>query len=114
MSNGPGSVDVKWLVLDFTLVVIHALIPWFATTGIIPWQTALKWTAVCHNKTNPLLLTVAIRATISSSWLSAVRLFLLGYPQYRYTFEYGFPLQSEIQYQPIYIDSPPVCGLVYF
>jgi hypothetical protein len=40
----------------------------FAMTGITPWQTALKCTADCHNKNNPLaicthiliLLTVAI------------------------------------------------------
>jgi hypothetical protein len=35
-------------------------ISWFVTTGIVPWQTALKCTAVRHNRNNPL----AIRSQI--------------------------------------------------
>jgi hypothetical protein len=32
----------------------------------------------------------------------------------RYTFERRLPQQREIQYQPFYVDSPPVCCIIYF
>jgi hypothetical protein len=43
-----------------SFVAFRAQIPWFAKTGITPWQTALKGTVVSHNKNNPL----AIRSQI--------------------------------------------------
>jgi hypothetical protein len=36
-----------------SVVENRAPVPRFATTAITPWQTALKCTAVYHNKTNP-------------------------------------------------------------
>jgi hypothetical protein len=41
-------------------VAFHAQILRFAKTGITSWQTALKGTAVCHNRNKPL----AIRSQI--------------------------------------------------
>jgi hypothetical protein len=48
-----GTVDVtctvQWLVLDFTNYVANCvLISWFATAGITPWQTTLKY-LVCRD-----------------------------------------------------------------
>jgi hypothetical protein len=39
-----------------SFVAFRALIPRFAKTGITPWQTAAKGTAVCHNRNNPLAI----------------------------------------------------------
>jgi hypothetical protein len=43
-----------------SFVAFRAQIPRFAKTGITPWQTALKGTALCHNRNNPL----AVRSQI--------------------------------------------------
>jgi hypothetical protein len=41
--TGKLHVDVKWWVLEFTRLLSSVLkIQRFATTGITPWQTALK------------------------------------------------------------------------
>jgi hypothetical protein len=86
-----------------SFVAFRVQIPRFATTGITPWQSALKFR----------LLAVAIRGT--NIFLLAIRgLNTANCHNPRYTFERGLPQQSEIQYPPFYIDSPPVRGAVSF
>jgi hypothetical protein len=47
-----GTVDVKWRVPTGTEIHSFAKrrspMPRIITTGIVPWQTALKWTADCQ------------------------------------------------------------------
>jgi hypothetical protein len=46
-----GLSNVKWLALDFSLFWQIALqYSGLPQTGITPWQTDLKYTAVCHSQ----------------------------------------------------------------
>jgi hypothetical protein len=69
-----GTVYVKWRVLELTpFAKHHSQMPRIATAGIVPLQTALKWTADCQaprsgcqvrqSALKCVLKIVAIRAT---------------------------------------------------
>jgi hypothetical protein len=82
-----------------SFLAFFAQIQRFAKTGITPWQTALKGTAVCHNRNSALkfrILAVAICGTnIFFSAIRGLNTVICHNP--RYTFERGLPQQSEIQ-----------------
>jgi hypothetical protein len=42
-----GTVHVKLWVMQFAK--LHSQMPWIATTGRTPWQTAVNWTADCQD-----------------------------------------------------------------
>jgi hypothetical protein len=103
----------------------------FATSGITSWQTALKCNAACHIRNNLYrqsafkfkLMTVAIRGTIifflaicgTIIFFVAIRGLNTAVCHYLWcTFELGLSQQSEIQYQPVYNDSPTVRGATSF
>jgi hypothetical protein len=96
-----------------SFVANRAQIPRFATTGIPPWQSALKFRLLTVAIRGTNIFVVAIRVTIF--FFVAIRgLNTATYHCTRYTFDRGLSQQSEIQYQPFYIDSPPVRGVVSF
>jgi hypothetical protein len=113
-----------------SFVVNCAPILQFSTTGMTPWQTTLKSTAVWHYRNNPLAicsqilrLTLAIRGTII--FFVAIRITIIFfmticgqnncYAMVSITHLTAvFSNLSEIQYQLFDIDSPPVRGALSF
>jgi hypothetical protein len=109
-----------------SFVAFHAQIPRFAKTGITPWRTALKGTALSKvprfatSEITPWqsalkfrILAVVIRGT--NIFFLAIRILnttVCHNPWY--TIERGLPQRSEIQYPPFYIDRPHVRGAVSF
>jgi lysozyme family protein len=64
-----------------SVVANRAQIPWFATTGITPWQTAIKCTTVCHNSNNPLAnRSPQFATTVITPWQTALKYY--GLPQH--------------------------------
>jgi hypothetical protein len=81
----------------------------FATKETTPWQSALKFRLLTMAIRNIIIFFMAIRSMII--FFVAIRgLNTMVCYGPRYTFERGLPQHSEIQYQPFYIDSPPVHG----